>query len=114
MSHPRDTGQQPVSASALSITLLGFSGLWLVAACEYFATSGLKVDWSGTPLLWMLAVVLTPALCFACGLILADQHRRRPLGLVERWALVAAFLPVTAGTLLSVWAVRVLFSMSGV
>jgi hypothetical protein len=114
MSHPRDIGEQPVSARALSIALLGFSGLWLVAACEYFATSGLKGDWSATPLPWMLAVVLTPALCFACGLILAEQHRRRSPGLVERWALLAAFLPVTAGTLLSVWAVRVLFSMSGV
>ncbi len=114
MSHACDTGKQAVPASALSITLLGFSALWLAAACEYFATTGLKVDWSATPLPWMLAVVLTPALCFACGLILADQHRRRPPALVERWAMVAAFLPVTAGTLLSVWAVRVLFSMSGV
>lgn len=114
MTSARHSGEQPVSAPALAIALLGFSGLWLVAACEYFATTGLKVDWSATPLPWMLAVVLTPALCFACGLILADQHRRRPPALVERWAMVAAFLPVTAGTLLSVWAVRVLFSMSGV
>lgn len=83
-----------------------------MAVCEYFATSGFKADWSATPLIWMLAVVLTPAICFSGGMILWDQRKRRALGLIESWALLAVFLPVTLGTLLSVWAVRALFLMS--
>jgi len=47
-------------------------------------------------------------------MILVDQWKQQPFGLIEWWALAAAFLPVTLGTLLSVWAVKVLFSMSGV
>ena len=86
----------------------------MAAACEYFATSGFKVDWSATPLFWMLTVLVTPVICFAGCMILADQHKLRKLTLVEWWALAAAFLPVTFGTLLSVWAVKVLLSMSGV
>ena len=103
-----------VSPSALAIALIICSGLWLAAACEYFATSGLKVDWSATPLSWMLAVVITPAICFSGCLILWDKHRRQPFSLVECWALAAAFLPVTLGSLLSVWAVKGLLAMSGV
>ncbi|MBI3413802.1 MAG: hypothetical protein HY043_00560 [Verrucomicrobia bacterium] len=108
------TSRHRVSTSALSIALLVCSGLWLLAACEYHATSGFKADWSATPLFWMLAVVLTPAICFTGGIILFDQRRQRSFGLIEWWALLAAFLPVTLGTLLSVWAVRTLFLMSGV
>ena len=103
-----------VSTSALSIALLVCSALWFLAACEYHATSGFKADWSATPLFWMLLVVLIPAVCFAGSMILVDQRRQRPLGLIEWWVLMAAFLPVTLGTLLSVWAVRALFLMSGV
>jgi 1,4-dihydroxy-2-naphthoate octaprenyltransferase len=47
-------------------------------------------------------------------MILVDPRRRGHLSLLEWWALVAAFLPVTLGTLLSVWVVRVLLTMSGV
>ncbi|HTI70279.1 MAG TPA: hypothetical protein VMF06_09945 [Candidatus Limnocylindria bacterium] len=94
------------------MALLAFSGLWLVAACEYHATSGFKPDWSATPLFWMLTVVLSPAICFAGSMILADQRRHTRFGLLEWWALTAAFLPETLGTLLSVWAVKVLFLMS--
>ena len=108
------TSGHRVSTSALSIALLVCSGLWMLAASEYHATSGFKADWSATPLFWMLAVVLTPAICFAGGTILLDQRRQRPFGLIEWWALLAAFLPVTLGTLLSVWAVRALFLMSGI
>ena len=103
-----------VSTSALSVALIIFSGLWLAAACNYYATSGLKVDWSATPLFWMLAVMLTPAICFSGCLILVDKHKHQNFTLIEWWALAAAFLPVTLGSLLSVWAVKVLFSMSGV
>ena len=103
-----------ISTSALSIALLICSGLWVFAACEYHATSGFKADWSATPLFWMLTVVLTPAVCLAGSMILVDQRKQRPFGLIEWWALMAAFLPVTLGTLLSVWAVRALFLMSGV
>jgi hypothetical protein len=102
-----------VSRPALSVALIVCSGLWLAAACEYYATSGLKVDWSATPLFWMLAVVMTPAICFAGCMILIDQRRQHPFAPIEWWALAASFVPVTLGSLLSVWAVKVLLSMSG-
>ena len=105
-----------VSKSALSMVLLILSGLWLVAVCEYYATSALKADWSATPLFWMLAVMITPAICFSGCMILVDWRKReqRAFTPMEWWALAAAVLPVTLGSLLSVWAVRVLFLMSGV
>jgi len=62
----------------------------------------------------MLTVVLSPAICFSGSMILVDQRKQRPFVLIEWWALMAAFLPVTLGTLVSVWAVRALFLMSGV
>jgi cytochrome bd-type quinol oxidase subunit 2 len=114
MSTSHSFSRHRVSTSAISIALLICSGLWLVAACEYNASSGFKADWSATPLPWMLTVVMTPAICFAGSMVLVDQRKQRPLRLIELWALMAAFLPVTLGTLLSVWAVRALFQMSGV
>jgi cytochrome bd-type quinol oxidase subunit 2 len=113
MSTTHDILRNQVSRAALSVALIVCSGLWLVAACEYYAVSGFKVDWSATPLFWMLTVVVTPAICFAGCMILVDQRKERPFGLMEWWALVAAFLPVTLGTLLSVWAVKVLLLMRG-
>jgi hypothetical protein len=103
-----------VSRVTVAVALIVCSGLWHAAACEYFATSGFKVDWSRTPLFWMLTVVLTPTICFAGGMILVELRKQQPFTLMEWWALAAAFLPVTLGTLLSIWAVKVLFSMSGV
>ena len=114
MTPPNMTSRHRVSTSALSIALLGCSGLWVIAACEYHATSGFKADWSATPLFWMLTVVLMPAICFAGSMILFDQRRQRSLGMIQWWALLAALLPVTLGTLLSVWAVKALLLMSGV
>jgi len=102
-----------VSTSALSIALIICSGLWQVSACIYYLTNGLRDDWSATPLLWMLAVVVTPAVCFAGGLILVDARKDSRFTVIEWWALAAIFLPVTVGTLLSVWAVKVLLGMSG-
>ena len=105
--------RKQVSGAALSVTLIVCSGLWHIAACHYYASSGFKVDWSATPMFWMLTVVMTPAICFAGCMILVDQRKRRQFAPMERWALTAAFLPVTLGTLLSVWAVKVLLSMGG-
>src|SRR3569833_307801 len=103
-----------VSTSALSIALIACSALWHLSACIYFATSGFRSDWSATPLLWMLTVPVTPAICFAGGLVLVDARKRCQLGKIEWWALAAALLPVTLGSFLSFWAVRVLLTMSGV
>lgn len=114
MSTTHDVLRHDISRAALSVALIVCSGLWLVAACEYFATSGLQVDWSATPMFWMLTVVVTPAVCFAGCIMLAELRRRREFTMIEWWALASAFIPVTVGTLLSVWAVRVLFLMSGV
>ena len=61
----------------------------------------------------MLAVIVTPAVCFAGGMIMFGARKDSRFTVIEWWALVAIFLPVTLGTLLSVWAVKVLFEMSG-
>ncbi len=61
----------------------------------------------------MLAVMVTPAVCFAGGMILVDARKHSRFTPIEWWALVAIFLPVTAGTWLSFWAVRGLFVMCG-
>ncbi|MFO1461044.1 MAG: hypothetical protein U1G08_16770 [Verrucomicrobiota bacterium] len=103
-----------VSPTGVSVALVFCSSLWLVSACEYYVTSGARRDWSATPLPWTLGAVITPAICFAGCLILLDWRRRRELTLMEQWALSAAILPVTLGSLLSVWIIRVLFSMAGV
>jgi len=113
MSTTHNMLRNQFSRAALSVALIVCSGLWLAAACEYYAASGFRMDWSATPLVWMLLVVVTPALCFAGCMILVDQRKRQPFALIEWWALAAAFLPVTLGTLLSVWSVKVLFLMSG-
>jgi hypothetical protein len=102
-----------VSTPALSIALIFCSGLWQVSACIYSSTSGLHGDWSATPSLWMLAVVVTPAVCFAGGMILFDARKYSRFSVIEWWALAAIFLPVTVGTLLSVWAIKGLLEMSG-
>ncbi len=59
----------------------------------------------------MLMVMLAPAICFAFGMILAGTHSR--LSRLDGCALAAGLCPVTLGTFLAVWAVTVLFSMSG-
>jgi hypothetical protein len=102
-----------VSPSVLSIALLIGSAVWFVSACAYYATSAFKDEWSATPLFWMLIVIVTPAICFAIGMILVDTRQHSRLSRLDWCALVAALFPVTLGTLLAVWAVKVLFSMSG-
>ncbi len=116
MSTTHNIPRNEVSRAALSVALIVCSALWIAAACEYYATSGLKVNWSATPLFWMLTVVITPAICFASCLILVDPRKRKQqeFTLMEWWSLAAAFLPVTLGSLLSVWTIKVLFTMSGV
>jgi len=104
--------RKEVNATGVPVAVVTCSSLWLASACEYYATSGLRLDWSATPLPWTLAAVITPAICFGGCMILLDWRRRREPTLIERWALGAAFLPVTLGSLLSVWIVRVLFSMA--
>ena len=103
-----------IPPSAVSIALLVCSGVWYVGASEYFATTAFKNDWSATPLFWMLIVMITPAICFACGMIMLDSRRHSRFSRIEWWALLAAFCPVTIGTLLAVLVVKILFSMSGV
>ena len=103
-----------VSTSALSIALLIFSGLWFASACTYYATSAFKSDWSATPLFWMLMLMVTPAICFSIGIILVDSRKRTRFSRLVWGALLAALLPVSLGTLLAVWAVKGLLSMSEV
>ena len=62
----------------------------------------------------MLIVMVTPAICFALGMILVDTRKRARFPRLDWCALLAGVFPVTLGTFLAVWAVKVLFSMSGV
>lgn len=57
---------------------------------------------------------VTPAICFAGAMLLIDARKRSPFGLVEWWALAATLLPVTVGSLLSFWIVKLLLTMSGI
>ena len=113
MNPINDIPRKRISPTALSIALIICSGIWQVSACIYYSTSGLRSDWSATPLLWMLAVIVTPAICCAGGLIMFEARKQSRFTVIEWWAMVAIFLPVTLGTLLSVWAVKGLFGMSG-
>jgi hypothetical protein len=113
MNPINDIPRKRISTTAVSIAMIICSGIWQVSACVYYSTSGFGSDWSATPLLWMLAVMVTPAVCFAGGMILFEARKQSRFTVIEWWALAAILLPVTVGTLLSVWAVKVLFGMSG-
>ncbi len=82
-----------VLQSALSVALLMTSTLWGIGSFEYCATSGLKNNWSATPLVWMLAVLVTPAICFALAVILVDMRRRSPFSSLGWCALGVASHP---------------------
>jgi hypothetical protein len=102
-----------LTSSALAIVLLLCSVAWLVSAGAYYATNGFKNDWSATCLLWMLTVMVTPAISFAIGIMIWGTRQHSRLSWLEVTALAAAALPVTLGTVLAVWTVKGLFWMSG-
>ncbi len=62
----------------------------------------------------MLLLLVTPAVCFGIGIALVDTRKHSKFSGLVWGALVAALLPVSLGTWLAVWAVKVLFAMSGV
>jgi hypothetical protein len=98
-----------VFPAALSIALLICSAAWFVAC---YATSAFKDDWSATPVFWMLILMMTPAICFAIAVDLVGSRQQSRLSWFDGCALVAAFSPVTLGSALAVWAVKVLFGAS--
>ena len=87
------TAHKAIPRSALPIALLVTSTLWLVGTYQYYATTGFKPNWSATPLFWMLTVMVSPAICFAIGLILVDARKRSELSPLGWCALAAATLP---------------------
>ena len=109
MSTTRSVIRNRVSASALSVVLLICSAVWFVGACVCYATSASKDDWSATPLFWMLIVMVAPAICFSICIELVNTRQQSRLSRFDWYALVAAFFPVILGSLLAVWAVKVLF-----
>ena len=113
MNTTQNVIHKKVSPSALSVALLIFSVVWFASAGVWYATSAFKNDWSGTPLFWMLILMVTPAICFSSVLILVDHRKHLPFSRLTRCALVASFFPVTLGTLLVVWTVKILLPMSG-
>jgi hypothetical protein len=58
-------------------------------------------------------VMVTPAICFCLGIILVNTRKYTRFTRLVWGALLAALLPVGLGTLLAVWAAKVLFSMVG-
>jgi uncharacterized membrane protein YfcA len=74
--------------------------------------SASRNDWSEVPVFWMLILMVTPSLCFACGTVLASTRQHSRLSRFDWSALVAAILPVTLGSWMAVWAVKVLFGAS--
>jgi hypothetical protein len=103
-----------VSPPALSLALLMGSGVWFAGAWACYATTAFQNDWSATPLFWMLMLMVTPAICFAIGMMVLDTRKHSRLSRLGWCALVAAFFPVTLGTWLAVWAVKELLLMSDV
>jgi hypothetical protein len=98
-----------VSPLALSVALLICSGVWLVSACACYATSASKDGWTGTPLFWMLTLMVTPSICFTIGVMLVDSRQQLRLSWFDWCSLLAAFFPITLGSLLAVWVVKVWF-----
>src|SRR5580692_6045017 len=98
-----------ISPWALSLALLIGSAVWLVAAGACYAASGSKDGWSGTPLFWMLTLIVTPSICFAFGVVLVNARLESRLSWFDWCALVAAFLPVTLGSFLAALSVKVMF-----
>jgi hypothetical protein len=104
--------QSRIPTSAVAIAALISSTAWCLGAAIYCATTAWRHDWSATPLGWMLVVLVTPPVCFASGLLLVDARKHSRFSPFERYALAAIALPVTLGTLLAVWAVKILFTMT--
>jgi hypothetical protein len=102
-----------VSPGTVSVALLGFSTVWLIGAVAYLQSSDFGKESAATPLLWALIVMVTPAICFSGSLILIDARTDSGYARLRWCALAAAFLPVTLGTLLACWVVRVMFLMTG-
>jgi 1,4-dihydroxy-2-naphthoate octaprenyltransferase len=50
-----------------------------------------------------------PAVCFAVGILLLDACKHSLCSRLAFSALVAAFFPVTAGTVLAIWAGKAFF-----
>jgi hypothetical protein len=98
-----------VSSPSLSISLLICSAIWLVGAFEWYWTSATKHDWTGVPLFWMLIIMVTPAACFSFSTVLVNARKSSRISRLDRCALVTAVFPVTLGSFLSMWAVKVLF-----
>ena len=105
--------QNQISSRSLSIALFICSALWLVSACIYGLFSGFRADWSATPLFCVLAMMVTPSVCFGIVLILVDQRKCSPLRRVDWMALIIAVPPITVGTVLSILAAEGLLRMAG-
>jgi len=95
-----------VVPSVLSVALLICAAVWFVGACVWYPSKG---DWSAIPLVWMLILMVAPALCFSMVYVVVDTRKRLQLSRLDRCALAVAFFPVALGSLLAVWVVKSLF-----
>ncbi len=98
-----------VSPVVSSIALLICAAVWFAGA--WYASSSLgKLETA--PISSLLIVLVMPAACFALSVVLLDTDIYSRLSLFTRFALYAAVLPVTLGTIFSFWTVREVFGES--
>jgi hypothetical protein len=105
MSRAHELIRYGVSRSALSVALLVCSAAWFVGSYSCYKTIAFKGDWSATPIFWLLILLMTPAICFATCIVLVGAHRHSGFSRFDWSALLAAFFPVTLGTLLAGWVI---------
>ena len=98
-----------ISPSALSVALVVCSFVWLFGVWRCHATAGSQKDWRGAPILWLLILMLTPAICFALAVVLANARQPARFSRWDTCALLAALFPVTLGSWLAILAVKTWF-----
>ncbi|MBI1839332.1 MAG: hypothetical protein HYR88_00575 [Verrucomicrobia bacterium] len=103
--------RRAASPSVVPIALILSSAAWIVGVCACYASRRSTGDLSTIPLVWMLMVMIAPPSCFAFGMGLMGARKGSGLSLLDRWALRAAVLPVTVGTVLSIWAAKEVMSL---
>lgn len=93
-----------VSSALVTCSAVWFSGAWV-----WYATSAFRDDGVALPLIWRLMLMVTPAVCFCFGAVLAGSRHHSGFSRLDWCALGAAVLPVTLGTGVAVWLVKGMF-----
>jgi hypothetical protein len=98
-----------VSAVVLSIALLLCAAVWFAGA--WFASLSIG-ELETAPISSLMIVLVMPAVCFALGVVLLGTNAYSRFSLFTKIVTGTAVLPVTLGTLFSVWTIWELFGKS--